>query len=119
MLVHLWDTSGDAPIGFYLLGAGGVQYVASAKVSGSGLGNAISGDLGTATGGMGEIGLDCLGLWKSFGATATVRYTNIAYSPKGETIDGSMVAILLGFHWDPWTTNHSKRSSRADVADHP
>jgi len=101
VLVHLWDTSGQRPLGFYLFGAGGVQYVGSAKVSGSGMGSDIAGDLGTATGGMGEIGLDCL--WKVFGGRATVRYTKLSY--KGGAIDGSSVSVLLGLHWDPWTTS--------------
>jgi hypothetical protein len=28
----------------------------------------------------------------------------MTYSPNGVSIDGSGVAILVGIHWDPWTT---------------
>jgi hypothetical protein len=117
ILVHLWKTSGQMPVGFYLLGAGGLQYVASSKVSGAISGNGLSGDLGKAKGGVAEIGLDCLGLWKSFGISATVLYTKITYSPIGGTIDGSGVAMVVGFHWDPWTTAVSERPGAADAAE--
>ena len=103
ILVHLWDGNlGPNPIGYYLLAAGGVQYETSAKVSGSGVGSGIAGDLGTATGGMGEIGFDVL--WRFLGASLTVRYTGMTYSPHGQSVDGSSVAILFGLHLDPWTT---------------